>query len=166
MGDTLNAESDFVKIFMQHFIRRTASLNEIFLPVLLIAFWMIFSADSATHAKAQASISNIYYTKNDIPKLVNTINRLKYGDKEYLDSKSRFIAELGYITDTTVTATIVNALKDIYYKTADTSTFQNMVLKALAKNKTRQSYTLLKELILQDPPVFATNYEYSSFSPT
>ena len=164
MGDTLNAESDFVKNFYATFHPQNSQPERnIFTSTIDSFLDDFFSADSATHAKAQASISNIYYTKNDIPKLVNTINRLKYGDKDYLDSKSRFIAELGYITDTTVTATIVNALKDIYYKTADTSTFQNMVLKALAKNKTRQSYTLLKELILQDPPVFATNYEYSSF---
>jgi hypothetical protein len=122
-----------------------------------------FSSDSATHAKAQSSISNIYYSKNDIPKLVNTISRLKNTDKDYFDSKSRFIAELGYITDTTATPAIVNALKEIYFKTTDTSTFQNVVLRALAKKKSTQSYALLKELLLQDPPVFATNYEYSTF---
>src|SRR5207253_8641866 len=123
----------------------------------------LFSKDSATHTKAQASISNFYFAKKDIPKIVNAINRLQYGDKDYIDSKSRLIAELGYITDTTAAPAIVSALKDIYYKTADTSTFQNVVLRALAKKKTRQSYALLKELLLQDPPVFAGNYEYRTF---
>lgn len=164
MGDTLNDRSDFVKNFYTTFhpLNNEPERN-IFTGTVDNFLNDFFSADSATHAKAQASISNIYYTKNDIPKLVKTINRLKYGDKDYLDSKSRFIAELGYITDTTATPAIVNALKEIYYRTADTSTFQNVVLRALAKKKSTQSYALLKELLLQDPPVFATNYEYSSF---
>ena len=69
-------------------------------------------------------------------KLYNAINRLKYSDKDYFDSKSRFIAELGYIRDSSCNNTrLFKCLKDIYYKTADTSIFQNEVLQALAKQK-------------------------------
>lgn len=163
-GDTLNERSDFVKTFYKTF-RPQKSLPErnIFTSTVDNFLKDFFSADSTTHAKAQASISNIYYTKNDIPALVATINRLQYGDKNYFDSKARFITELGYITDTTATPAIVKALKQIYYKTADTSTFQNVALRALAKKKTKESYTLLKQLLLEDPPVFATNFEHSSF---
>ncbi|MEJ7675899.1 MAG: hypothetical protein WKF59_25170 [Chitinophagaceae bacterium] len=164
MGDTLNNRSKFVHNFYKTFHpENNLPERNIFTGSIDNFLKDFFSADSATHAKAQVSISNIYYTKNDIGKLVSIISKLKYNDKDYLDSKSRFISELGYITDTTATADIVNALKEIYYKTTDTSTFQNVILRALAKKKTIQSYALLKELILQDPPVFATGYEYSSF---
>ncbi|MGI8584264.1 MAG: hypothetical protein ACR2KX_18885, partial [Chitinophagaceae bacterium] len=164
MGDTLNNRSNFVNNFYKTF-HPESNLPEknIFTGSIDNFLKDFFSADSATHAKAQVSISNIYYTKNDIGKLVSIISKLKYNDKDYLDSKSRFISELGYITDTTATADIVNTLKEIYYKTTDTSAFQNVVVRALAKKKTIQSYALLKELLLQDPPVFATGYEYSSF---
>ena len=164
MGDTLNERSDFIKNFYKTFhpVNNKQERN-IFTGTTDKFLNDFFSADSATQAKAQASISNIYYSKNDIPKLVNTINRLKNADKDYMDSKSRFIAELGYIIDTTATPVILNALKEIYFKTADTGTFQNAVLRALAKKKNISSYSLLKELLLQDPPVFATNYEYSTF---
>lgn len=57
---------------------------------------------------------------------------------------------------------IVNLLKTIYERTADTGVFQNEVFKALARLKTKKAYALFKELILQDPPVFSDNYEYSS----
>jgi len=57
---------------------------------------------------------------------------------------------------------VVKDLKMIFEQTADTSLFQNEVFKALARHKTRESYRLFKELILQDPPVFSDNYEYNS----
>ena len=164
MGDTLNSSSEFVKNFYTTFHPQNSPQDRnIFAGTIDVFLNDFFSTDSATHAKAQSSITNIYYSKNDIPKLVSTINKLKYSDKDYFDSKSRFIAELGYISDSTATPAIVKALKEIYYKTADTGTFQNVVLKALAKKKSKQSNALLKELLLQDPPVFATSYEYGTF---
>ena len=164
IGDTVNGKSDFLKNFYTTFLPQNSQPERNIFASTIDSFLNdFFSTDSVTHAKAQASISNIYYTKKDIPKMINTISRLKYGDKDYLDSKSRFIAELGYITDTTATPDIINALKEIYYNTADTGTFQNVVLRALAKKKNKQSYALLKELLLQDPPVFANSYEYATF---
>ena len=53
-------------------------------------------------------------------------------------------------------------LKKIYEQTADTSLFQNEVFNALARHKTKAAYSLFKELILQDPPIFESDYEYSS----
>lgn len=164
MGDTLDAGSDFIKNFYAGFhpdnIQPARNMYGSTIDVFLSDF---FSKDSATHSKAQSSITNVYYAKKDIPKLLDVIHKLKYGDKDYFDSKSRFIAELGYINDSTATPAIVNALKTIYIQTADTGTFQNVVLRTLAKKKTKQSYALLKEFLLQDPPVFATNYEYNTF---
>ncbi len=164
MGDTLSGRSEFVKNFYGSFHpQNTLPVKNIFAGTIDVFLNDFFSKDSATHTKGQSSITNIYYSKNDISKLINAINKLKYSDKDYFDSKSRFITELGYINDSTTTPLIVEALKEIYYKTADTSTFQNVVLQALAKKKSKQSYALLKELLLQDPPVFATTYEYSTF---
>jgi uncharacterized protein YbaP (TraB family) len=164
IGDTLNHQSDFVKNFYATFRPlNNFSDRNIFTSTIDSFLKDFFSTDSTTHSKAQASISNIYFRKNDIPKLVKAINSLKYGDKDYRDSKSRFIAELAYITDTTAAPQIISALKEIYYKTADTGSFQNVVYKGLAKKKTKASYALLKELLLQDPPVFVNNYEYNTF---
>ena len=50
----------------------------------------------------------------------------------------------------------------LFEQTADTSLFQNEVFKALARHKTKEAYRLFKELIMQDPPVFADSYDYSS----
>ena len=164
MGDTLEGRSDFVKNFYTRFLPQNGGAGRnIFTSTVPGFLDDFFSRDSATHAKAQSSISNIYYTKKDIPRLVDAIRKLSYEEKDYMDSKSRFIAELGYITDSTATPVIVSALKTLYGQTADTSTFQNLVIRALAKIKSKTSYGLLKELLLQDPPAFSTSYEYNTF---
>jgi uncharacterized protein YbaP (TraB family) len=164
MGDTVNGKSDFIRGFYSSFFPQNSQQERNIFSGSLDGFINdLFSPDSLLHAKAQSSISSIYYTKRDLPKILNAINRLKYGDKDYFDTKSRFIAELGYLNDSTATPQILKALHDIYKRTADTATFQNAVLRALAKKKTRESYLLLKELLVQDPPVFANNYEYNTF---
>jgi hypothetical protein len=53
-------------------------------------------------------------------------------------------------------------LKNIYEKTADTSLFQNEVVKALARLKTKDAYLALKNIFLQDPPIFEEDYEYEN----
>jgi hypothetical protein len=43
----------------------------------------------------------------------------------------------------------------------DTSSLQNAVFRALAHHRTREAYELLKTLLVQDPPVFDNESEYS-----
>ncbi|RYY72156.1 MAG: hypothetical protein EOO13_00430 [Chitinophagaceae bacterium] len=94
--------------------------------------------------------------------LYSAISRLSIKDKDYFDSKTRLIAELGYIKDT-LSDDIPAYLKKIYEQTADTSMFQNEAIIALARLKTAVSFKVLKELMLQDPPIFENNGDYSSF---
>ena len=70
---------------------------------------------------------------------------------------------MGYIKDSAANYLIIKNLRAIYDKAGDTGTFQNAVLKALAKKKSKESYRLLKQYLLQDPPVFSNRYEYASF---
>jgi hypothetical protein len=106
---------------------------------------------------------NIYFSKDDIPALISLIKNVKYSDKDYFDIKINAIRELGYIKGKGSEALLAKSLKEIYENTADTATFQNAVIRALAKNKTKESYDLLKELITADPPLFEKSYDYSSF---
>ena len=162
MGDTLTAESSFVNSFFKSFSPADKKLGpDIYAGRLDEFFTDLFSKDSATQKKAQQSISNIHYGEQGVPKIASAIKRLTLPDKEYFNSKTKLIAELGYIKDTTKPV-VVNLLKKIYEQTADTSLFQNEVFKALAKHKTKEAYRLFKELILQDPPIFSDNYEYNS----
>ncbi|MEP7255772.1 MAG: TraB/GumN family protein, partial [Ferruginibacter sp.] len=162
MGDTLTTESPFINSFFASFMPAEKKLGRNIYDNRLDEFFIdLFSRDSATQARAQQSISNIYYGEKGIPKIIEAISRLNHSDKEYFSTKSKLIAELGYIKDTTKPV-IVNYLKKIYEQTADTSLFQNEVFNALARHKTKAAYSLFKELILQDPPIFESDYEYSS----
>lgn len=159
IGDTMNQQSDFVKHFFLSFSPEEKKLGaDIFSNKLDSFFVDLFSTDSTTQAKAQKIISNMYFGEKGVAGIVTAIRSLK-PDKNYTDSKTRLIAELGYIKDTTKKV-VVDMLKEIYRQTSDTSIFQNEVLKALARHKTFEATQLFKELILQDPPFFENNYEY------
>ncbi len=162
MGDTLTDESGFVSSFFSSFKPEAKKLGRNIYDNRLDEFFTdLFSKDSATQKKAQQSLSSIYYGEKAVPKIEAAINRLNLTDKEYFETKTQLIAELGYIKDTSKPV-VVNLLKKIFEQTADTSFFQNEVFKALARHKTKAAYRLFKELMLQDPPIFSDNYEYNS----
>ena len=162
MGDTLSEPSSFINSFFNSFNPEAKKLGRHIKENRLDEFFSdLFSKDSATQKKAQQSVSNIYYGELGVPKIKAAIERLNLSDKEYFDTKTKLIAELGYIKDTTKPV-VVDLLKKIFEQTADTSLFQNQVFKALARHKTKAAYQLFKELMLQDPPIFSDTYEYSA----
>ena len=112
-------------------------------------------------SKARQSIPSVYYGEKGIPMIMDAISKLNIGDKDYFETKTKLIAELGYIKDST-RQDVVTDLKKIYEQTADTSLFQNEVFKSLATHKTTAAYALFRELILQDPPIFENSYDYTS----
>lgn len=163
MGDTVNKQNDLASGIFSSF-KPTASVTEenIYQSKLPLFFSDLFSKDSATHKRAQQSISNIFFGTDGFKMLCDAIGRLSIKDKDYFDSKTRLIAELGYIKDT-LSNQIPVYLKKVYEQTADTSMFQNQAIIALARLKTDSSFKVLKELMLQDPPIFEDNGDYSSF---
>lgn len=128
---------------------------------LQLFFDDLFSKDSALQNRAQQSIGNVYYGLKGVPLIMNAINKLNLSDKKYFDSKTRLIAELGYVNDSTGDV-VVPQLKNIYDQTADTSLFRNEVVKALSKLETKSSYQLLKSILLKDPAIFENDYDYET----
>ena len=162
LSDTLSSESSFISSFFNSIAPAEKKTGRSIYENRQDKFFTdLFSKDSITQKRAQQSITNIYFNEKSVPQITTAIERLNLSDKDYFDSKVKLIAELGFIKDTTHPV-VVNLLKKIYERTADTGVFQNEVFKALARHKTKNAYTLFKELILQEPPVFSDNYEYSS----
>ena len=128
---------------------------------LPLFFNELFSTDSATFKKAQQSIANVRYGVPGIPLIMDAIRRLNTGNKDYYNIKSKLIAELGYIRDSTSDQLVTN-LYALYRETADTALFQNEVIKALSRIKTKASYLELKKILVKDPPIFETVYDYNS----
>lgn len=162
MGDTVSAPGSFINAFFSSFTPEDRKLGrDIYENRLDEFFTDLFSKDSATQKRAQQAIPNIYYGEKGVPKIMAAIDRLTLADKDYFDTKTKLIAELGYIKDTT-RPVVVGLLKKLFEQTADTSLFQNEVFKALARHKTKAAYQLFKELVLLDPPVFSDSYDYNS----
>lgn len=163
MSDTISKQNSLASHIFKSF-KPTADVQaeNMYQSKIPLFFEDLFNKDSATHKKAQQAISNIYFSAENSPVLYDAINRLSIKDKDYFDSKTRLIAELGYIKDS-LTDNLPVYLKKIYEQTADTSMFQNEAIIALARLKTTASYKILKELMLQDPPIFEENRDYGSF---
>jgi uncharacterized protein YbaP (TraB family) len=162
LDDSLQDKSEFINRFYET-IRpvEKRSGDPVFQNKLDIFFRDFYSKDSATNKKAKDAIPNVYFGPKGAPLLLKAISSLPYNNKDYFATKVKLINELGYINDSVVVKSVIDGLKNIYEKTADTSTFQNAVLKALAKLKTKESYGLFKTMIMQDPPVFENTSDYS-----
>lgn len=153
--DNIGKESSFIQSFFGSFLPDTARFGpSVFENKLDQFFADYYSKDTATKKKANAALSYMYYGIEGFDKVKDAISKLKLGDKDYFDIKSRFITEIGFINDSCCTDKVVAYLKELYNQTADTSSFQNPILISLARLKTQSSYSLLKELLLQDPPIF------------
>lgn len=135
----------------------------VFEPKLDSFFAHLYSTDTLIKKKARASLSNIFYGKDGVERIAKFISGLKYGEKDYFELKSSFIKELGYINDSSSSDEVVKKLQTIYAQTADTAYFQNEVFDALVRLKTKSSFEVLKKILLQDPPVFNSIYDYTSF---
>jgi len=162
LGDSLQQESDFIKQFytsLQPLEKKTG--EPVFSNKLNLFFHDFYSSDSVLRKKAKDAIPNIYFGPTGVERLLHAIQTLPYNDKDYFSTKTKLINELGYVTDSAVINDVIAGLKNIYDRAGDTSTIQNAVLKALSENKTGQSYTLLKTLLIQDPPVFSNNADYT-----
>jgi uncharacterized protein YbaP (TraB family) len=162
MYDSLQQPDEFVKRFYETIMPLSKNDEQsLFSNKLNVFFDDLNSKDSATNQKAKASIPNVYFGPKGVPMLLHAIQTLPYNDKDYFDTKTKLINELGYINDSSVRREVVSALKLIYEKAGDTNVFQNIVFKALARHKTTEAYSLLKTLMIQDPPVFENSSEYN-----
>ncbi len=164
MGDSLNIPASFIKTFFttfqpnnnsSAFNMKASKANQFFLDLK--------SPDSATHAKALTTFSNVYFGGDDLIEFKKFFENLKSTDKDYFDMKVKAIDQLGYISDERTDKPVVQLLQNIYESSKDTAIFQNEVIKSLAKNKTKYAYGVLKDLLLEDPPLFENNDDYSSF---
>lgn len=121
-----------------------------------------YSKDTATRKFAKTAINDFDFCKKDVPKMVKAFNALSINDKDYFDTKNKWIRAIADIDDSTMIVEKLNFLKKVYDNTADTSIFQNTILQSLINLKTKESYALFKQYLLQDPPVTISDYDYGN----
>jgi len=162
LGDTLEAASPFVEKFYSSLRPLDKKLGpSVYASKLDTFFTDFYSKDSLVSRRAKEAIPNVYFGPGGLPLLLKAIRTLPYNGKDYFETKTKLINELGYIDDSASIRRVVDGLKDIYERAGDTSTFQNAVFKALSRHKTLPAYELLKTLLIQDPPIFDNGSDYS-----
>jgi hypothetical protein len=85
---------------------------------------------------------------------------LNANDRDYYELRNKFITELGFIRDSSITKEVAQTLKKIYLDAGDTTLFQNSALAGLARLQDIYAAEIFKELVLLDPPAFESKYEY------
>jgi uncharacterized protein YbaP (TraB family) len=162
LADSTDTTSEFIRRFYATLKPiGTASDPSVFDSKLKTFFDDFGSTDSLTAQRARDAISNVYFGPAGVPALLQAINNLPYNGKDYFETKVKLINELGYISDSVAAGAVVEGLHQIYQRAGDTSTIQNAVFKALAHHRTRAAYDLLKRLMIQDPPIFENNTDYT-----
>jgi uncharacterized protein YbaP (TraB family) len=163
LSDSGMAPSGFTSRFFESFrpIVRPGAPS-VFDSKLDLFFRDFESKDSLVVKRAKETIPNVYFGPAGVPRLLVAIDRLPYNGKDYFDTKTKLINELGYINDSISTPVVVAGLKHIFERAGDTSLLQNAVFKALAHHRTAAAYQLLKQLMIEDPPVFDNASEYTS----
>src|SRR5438309_4670820 len=158
LTDTISKPSTFINSFFTTFkADNNMKGNSVFEDKTALFFKDYRSKDSAVQKLAINAISSINYTCKALPLLKQTIASAKYTDKDYFDRKASFIHELGYLKDSNCVQDVSKYLLQLYRQSADTSYFQNEIIQALARLKTKNAYDSLKDLLIQDPPVYDDN---------
>lgn len=163
LGDTLQEKSGFIDGFYASLRPLDKKLGpSVFAPKLDTFFSDFYSKDSLLSKRAKEAIPNVWFgAPGGLPALLKAIHTLPYNGKDYFETKTRLINELGYINDSANINAVVEGLRDIYQRVGDTSTLQNAVFRALAHHRTLPAYQVFKGLLVQDPPVFDNGSGYS-----
>jgi uncharacterized protein YbaP (TraB family) len=157
--DTINKGPELITQFVNSFIPEGRDTTSLFKSKLEQFFADLNSKDSLTRKRSMDAASQLYFGPQSIPQLKRVIDSLKWGDKDYFELKSKFINELGYIDDSCCVREVISYLDVLYEKTSDTAIFQNSIIMSLARLKTKESFTTLKERLVQDPPIFENSYD-------
>ncbi len=151
--DSILGPSRFVQQFFETFAPVHDSLlgEDIFSSKAALFFADFKSKDSSIRKTARKQLEKVRFTAADFPLLKDAIATLDSNDKDYLSLKADLIAEAGYLRKE---PSVVPYLKSLYEAAGDTATLQNQIISALANHRTTPAYSLLKELMMIEPPVY------------
>jgi uncharacterized protein YbaP (TraB family) len=155
LTDKTGEESPFLHDFFSTFTPLVPYNGQsVFSSKSALFFKRYHSKDSAERHIAHEALGHILFTPADLPELEGIIAQLDPGSKDYIEQKARLIRSLGRIRDTCCLAPTVAYVKQLYDVSADTAAFQNAAVDAMARFRTPEAWSLLKQWLIQNPPVF------------
>ncbi|MCU0422033.1 MAG: TraB/GumN family protein [Bacteroidia bacterium] len=153
--DTITKGNNFVKTIFESFEPITTDSFNLFANSGNRFLNDIISDDSTTYAQARELSKDVDLDKTNVNQILETIPKLK-DDKHKKGLEQELILALGRTKDPKV----LPILKLWYENAGDDYEKQFSILKALARFKTKQSYTLCRDLLIKEPPFLTGNYYY------
>jgi uncharacterized protein YbaP (TraB family) len=157
LEDGLSDESSFVREFFSSFEGNIPSGgSSVFKSKAVLFFKEYHNKDSLTRKLAHEALGHIVFEGGDLEQIRHAIARLDPGNKTYLEAKARLIHAIGRITDSCCSFrdSMVSCLRQLYIVSADTPAIQNAILLSLSRIRTRDSYILLMNCLVEKPPIF------------
>ena len=155
LTDSSTVSSGFINQFYNSFtpLFDSSTNYDLFKSKSDVFFKDFYSYDSAVSKFARKNLNYVRFVEADIPDIIKAIKSLESDSKQkdYLNYKVALIKEMGYLKKDSLVA---NKIKAIYDAAVDTATIQNEAVIALARLKQQQSYTILKNILVTEPPVF------------
>ncbi|HVG15534.1 MAG TPA: TraB/GumN family protein, partial [Chitinophagaceae bacterium] len=155
--DTLTGAGSFQTAFFESFL--PADTIEGINPLAKkssVYFEDLFHSDSSKRQRALNSLESVRFDATDLPLLKKAIATLNWNSTAYLDRKKDFLYKLGTINSPEA----ANYLKEVFYNAGDTIELQYAALESLLKQKTRFSFQVFKDILINDPPVLNTNASF------
>ncbi len=158
--DTAN-NSSFINTFFDTFtpIEGTLKFDKVYGSKIDLFFTDYYGKDTVQHKVAKDAISKFNFQEQDIPKMKDALTKIATTDKDYYDTKNKWIKAIANTYDSANSNKAIAFLKEQYEKTLDTSIFQNNILNILVTLKTKESFAAFKKYFMQDPPL---DVSYSS----
>ncbi|UYQ91513.1 TraB/GumN family protein [Chitinophaga horti] len=163
LTDTLTGASGFIRTFFDTFAPADTTFGQsIYTSKASLLFKDFYSTDSTTRKHARNLYGSVIYENKHADTLMAMINRWKSSEKNYLDTKTGLIDELGILKQ----ENIVPYLRNAYERANDTASLQQAILRGLLRQQTPAAYATFKELILKEIPIFTNESSIYSLTRT
>ncbi|MFN0032258.1 MAG: TraB/GumN family protein [Flavobacteriales bacterium] len=121
----------------------------------------VFSTDSTTQANAVGICGSVFFCKDDMPLVRESLHRIDELTKD--EYKKTVRSELTAALDEDTTDVNIAWINKEYYLWSDSANYQVELLNQLLQMQTKTSYSAYKKLILDEPPIPAPG-KYDSYS--
>ncbi|WP_276480900.1 TraB/GumN family protein [Paraflavitalea pollutisoli] len=148
--DTVSGPGPFLRDFYASFRPvDTLAGNSLFTRKTARLVQELLGKDSIVARKASLALQAKLFDSVDVPLIRQAIDSITWNVPNYMATKKSLLQDLGRFPDTAVTT----YLASLYGKVQDTTEFQQVILKALTRQKTRRSLAAFKDLMLEEPPI-------------
>ena len=150
--DTLSAPGKFLTDFYSSFKPDSISGVDPQQKKSGLFFSDYFSKDSLLHKRAIDHVSEVVMDSSDFRQLKQIIEHLDWNEKKYLVTKRALIQKLADIK----TRESADYLQKIYFALGDTVELKYATLESLLGQKTKYAYSVFRDILKQDIPVYQT----------